>query len=144
ELIGEPRLLRNLGKDFGRRLLGVARPHQIEDAEFHFLLLCFGLVWPRAWPRYPRASSSELLLGCRFGLRRGRIGGISSRAGTFVAGATQNLLWRGTDGWNPFPSSAESVSDPLLSRGSAHTAVAADVATEGSDATFGSRWWTAL
>jgi len=63
ELIGEPRLLRNLGKDFGRRLLGVTRPHQIEDAEFHFLLLCFGLVLPRAWPRYPRASSSELLLG---------------------------------------------------------------------------------
>ena len=28
--------------------------------------------------------------------------------GTFVAGATQSLLRRGTNGWNPFPSSAES------------------------------------
>lgn len=45
ELIGQPRLLRDLGKDFGCRLLGVGQPHQIEDAQFHFLLLCFGLVY---------------------------------------------------------------------------------------------------
>ena len=41
ELVGEPRLLRDLGKNFCRRLLGGARPHQIEDAEFHHPLLRF-------------------------------------------------------------------------------------------------------
>src|ERR1700747_732615 len=39
ELVREPRLLRNLGKHFHCRLFGVARPHQIEDAEFHRPLL---------------------------------------------------------------------------------------------------------
>ena len=32
----------------------------------------------------------------------------SSRPGTFVASATQSLLWRGTDGSNPSPYSGES------------------------------------
>ncbi len=40
-LAGEPRLLRDLGKNLHRRLCGVARAHKIEDAEFHFPLLCF-------------------------------------------------------------------------------------------------------
>ena len=41
ELVGDPRLLRDLGKNLGCRLFGVPRPHQIEDAEFHRPLLCF-------------------------------------------------------------------------------------------------------
>ncbi len=41
ELVSEPRLLRDLGKNFRRRLFGGARPHQIEDAEFHRSLLRF-------------------------------------------------------------------------------------------------------
>ena len=41
ELVSEPRLLRDLGKNFRRRLFGGARTHQIEDAEFHRPLLRF-------------------------------------------------------------------------------------------------------
>src|SRR5438094_1685758 len=39
ELVREPRLLRDLGKNLHCRLFGVARSHQIEDAEFHRPLL---------------------------------------------------------------------------------------------------------
>ena len=35
ELIGQPGLLGDLGEDLGRGLLGLARAHQVEDAEFH-------------------------------------------------------------------------------------------------------------
>jgi len=36
---GEPGLLGDLREDFRSRLCGIARPHQIEDAEFHRPLL---------------------------------------------------------------------------------------------------------
>jgi hypothetical protein len=35
ELVGEPRLLGDFAEHLGRRLVRLARPHQIEDAEFH-------------------------------------------------------------------------------------------------------------
>src|SRR5271155_234890 len=41
ELVSEPGLLRDLGKNFCCRFFGVARPHQIEDAKFHRPFLCF-------------------------------------------------------------------------------------------------------
>src|SRR6267378_3149006 len=44
ELVGQPRLLRDLGKNFRCRLFGVARPHKIENAEFHRPLLRFVLT----------------------------------------------------------------------------------------------------
>ena len=43
ELVREPGLLRDLGKNFGCRLFGVAGPHQIEDAKFHRPFLCFAV-----------------------------------------------------------------------------------------------------
>jgi hypothetical protein len=43
ELVREPGLLRDFGKDFSCRLFGVAGPHQIEDAKFHHRFLCFAV-----------------------------------------------------------------------------------------------------
>lgn len=69
EFVGEPPLLRDLRKDFGCRLLGLARPHQIEDSEFHFPLLsdtCSGSKL--GGPRYRghalgKASKAKRLAG---------------------------------------------------------------------------------
>src|SRR6266550_9018997 len=44
ELVGQPRLLRDLGKNFRCRFFGVPRPHKIENAEFHRPLLRFVLT----------------------------------------------------------------------------------------------------
>src|SRR5438477_5709805 len=41
ELVSEPGLLGDLGKNLCCRLFGVARSHQIEDAKFHRPFLCF-------------------------------------------------------------------------------------------------------
>ena len=49
ELVSEPGLLRDLGKNFRCLLFGAARPHQIEDAKLHHPLLRFAC--PQPWPR---------------------------------------------------------------------------------------------
>jgi hypothetical protein len=59
ELVREPGLLRDLGKNFCCRLFGVARPHQIEDAKFHRPLLRFAACRERGHDD-PRASSSQV------------------------------------------------------------------------------------
>ena len=52
ELVGEPRLLGDLGENLRGRLFRVARPHQVEDAEFHRPLLRVASL-PQPWPRKP-------------------------------------------------------------------------------------------
>src|SRR3954471_8558548 len=74
ELVGEPRLLRDLGKNLRRWLCGVARPHQIENAEFHRPLLCFACA--QRWSRYPGASSPELSADVALDCWRSPIGGM--------------------------------------------------------------------
>src|SRR5215471_20520091 len=79
ELVGQACLLRDLRKYFGCRLCGIARTHQIEDADFHLPLLCFCLVCRKrgrdTWGRQAPNLSSGVTLACR----RSRIGGSSDR-----------------------------------------------------------------
>jgi hypothetical protein len=57
--VSEPRLLRDLGENFCCRLFGVARPHQIEDAKLHRLLLRFASSATRS-PGSPRRLAAHL------------------------------------------------------------------------------------
>src|SRR4029077_19984210 len=68
ELVSEPGLLRDLGKNFRCLLFGVARPHQIEDAKLHHPLLrrCLSatvaaIARGRQAPRFSRAADKKLV-----------------------------------------------------------------------------------
>src|SRR5215469_960240 len=78
ELVGEPRLLRDLGKYLHCRLFGITRPHQIEDAEFHRPLL-----------RFARASVAAAIRGVKLP----RLVGSPRQQGGIGARSARSCAW---------------------------------------------------